>query len=82
MIGVLMTFPRQPETGLFEKFVKNTPGVVKAYLLKGDGGNDATFTVWESVAAREAYLKSEHRKEVDASLPGLSRTVFEVVKTS
>ena len=81
MIGVLMSFPRQPDTGLFEKFVKETPGVVSAYQLKGEGSDDATFTVWESAAAREAYLQSQLRKEVDSALPGLKRTVFEVMKS-
>lgn len=78
MIGVLMTFPKAPEDkGLFQKFVRATPGVVHSYLLENSDGQ-ATFTVWESVAAREAYLKTQLRSEIDASVPGFNRTVFEV----
>ena len=81
MIAVLMSFPRHPDIGLFEKFVKETPGVVSAYQLKGDGPDDATFTVWESAAAREAYMQSQLRKEVDSALPVIKLTMFEVMKS-
>jgi heme-degrading monooxygenase HmoA len=80
MLAVIMKFPQQPgpeNDKLFKRFVDETPGVVHAYQLEGtDGGTTITF--WESEKARDAYLNSPLRNVVDAALPGLNRTVYNV----
>lgn len=81
MIAVIMKYPLsedQRKGELFQRFVSETPGVVHAYRLEGaDGG--ATITIWESQAARDAYMKSSLRTDVDTALPGLTREIFDVV---
>ena len=62
---------------LFQRFIK-TPGVIHAYQLENDAGG-ATVTVWESQAARDAYMTSTLRSDVDTALPGLTREVFTVL---
>lgn len=82
MIAVIMKFPAtrdQEKDELFKRFIK-TPGVVHAYQLENDAGG-ATVTVWESQAARDAYMASSLRSDVDTALPGLTREVFNVRST-
>ncbi len=80
MIAVIMKYPQPPgppNDKLFERFVAETPGVIGAYQLEGaDGGT--TITIWESEEVRDAYLKSPLRTEIDAALPGLTRTLYKV----
>jgi hypothetical protein len=64
---------------LFQRFIK-TPGVLHAYQLENDAGG-ATVTIWESQAARDAYMASKLRSDVDTALPGLTREVFTVRST-
>jgi hypothetical protein len=79
LIAVIMKFPvtgDREKDELFQRFIK-TPGVIHAYQLENDAGG-ATVTVWESHAARDAYMASTLRSDVDTALPGLSREVFTV----
>lgn len=80
MIAVIMTYQRSQraeEADLFARFTASTPGVVHAYQLE-DGDNGATVTIWESKEARDAYMKSALKNEVDAALPSLSRRIYTV----
>ncbi len=80
MIAVIMTYHRSKaaeEANLFKRFASETPGVVNAYQLE-NGDEGATVTIWESQQARDAYMASRLKSEVDSALPGLSRTVYSV----
>ena len=81
MIAVIMKYPivgDRDKDELFQRFVKDTPGVIHAYQLESpDGG--ATVTIWESQAARDAYMGSILRTEVDTALPGLTREIYSVL---
>jgi len=80
LIAVIMKFPvtgDREKDELFQRFIK-TPGVIHAYQLENDAGG-ATVTVWESQAARDAYMTSTLRSDVDTALPGLTREVFTVL---
>jgi hypothetical protein len=79
LIAVILKFPvtgDREKDELFQRFIK-TPGVIHAYQLENDAGG-ATVTVWESQAARDAYMASTLRSDVDTALPGLSREVSTV----
>jgi hypothetical protein len=80
MIAVVMKYPLRPDAEkdeLFDRFVAETAGVVHAYQVEGpDGG--ATITIWESQEARDAYMQSSLKGEVDSALPGLTRDVYTV----
>ena len=80
MIAVMMNIPRAPDAEgdeLFKRFVKETPGVLHAYQLERLGAG-AAFTVWESQEARDAYMQSGLRSEIDTALSGVTRTVYTV----
>lgn len=79
MIAVIMKIPGNSDPArdeLFQRFIK-TPGLIHAYQLDNDAGG-ATVTIWESHAARDAYMASTLRSDVDTALPGLTREVFTV----
>lgn len=81
MIAVIMKYPTagdRDKDELFRRFVKDTPGVLHAYQLESATGG-ATVTIWESQAARDAYMASSLRGDVDTALPGLTREVFDVI---
>jgi hypothetical protein len=81
LIAVILKYPTTGEREkdeLFRRFVKDTPGVLHAYQLESSTGG-ATVTIWESQAARDAYMASSLRSDVDAALPGLTRDVYEVI---
>lgn len=83
MIAVIMKYPTtgdRDKDELFRRFVRDTPGVLHAYQLENAEGG-ATVTVWESQAARDAYMKTTLRSDVDTALPGLTREVYSVVNT-
>lgn len=83
MIAVIMKFPvtgDRDKDELFQRFIKQTPGVLHAYQLENDAGG-ATVTIWESQSARDAYMASTLRSDVDTALPGLTREIFTVRAT-
>ncbi len=64
----------------FRKF-KETPGLLQAYSIQAadDSEDSGVVAIWESRAAAEQYLKeSQLRQTVDRSVPGLTRTLYEV----
>ena len=46
-------------------------------LFKTGGG--ATITICESQEARDAYMKTVLKTDVDTALPGLTREVYSVI---
>ncbi len=81
MIAVIMKYPTTGDRNkdeLFQRFVRDTPGVLHAYQLENDGGG-ATVTIWESQEARDAYMKTSLRTDVDTALPGLTREIYSVL---
>jgi len=83
LIAVIMKYPivgDRDKDELFQRFVKETPGVVQAFQLESPNGG-ATVTIWESQAARDAYMGSSLRGDVDTALPGLTREVYSVRST-
>ncbi|WP_423066038.1 hypothetical protein [Devosia sp. CN2-171] len=53
---------------------------MSAYQLESPEGG-ATVTIWESQEARDAYMKTLLKTDVDAALPGLTREVYSVINT-
>ena len=83
MIAVIMKYPTtgdREKDELFQRFVRETPGVLHAFQLENAEGG-ATVTVWETQAARDAYMASALRGDVDVALPGLTREVFSVLSS-
>jgi hypothetical protein len=74
--------PRSAETdGFFRRF-KTVPGLLHAYNLGEIGKDDQGLVVaiWESREAAERYLNGDPlKKQVDESVPGVTRTMYEVV---
>ena len=83
LIAVIMKYPTvgdRSKDELFHRFVRETPGVLNAYQLESpDGG--ATVTIWESQEARDAYMKTMLKTDVDTALPGLTREVYAVINS-
>lgn len=64
----------------FERF-KQTPGLLHAYDLQGvvDPDDGMVVAIWDSRKAAETYLQeSSLKKEIDATFPKVSRTMYEV----
>lgn len=61
----------------FARFIKETKGVAHAYQLEGDT-ELAIVTIWENEGARDAFMASDLRKDVDRSYPGQTRSVYKV----
>lgn len=83
MIAVIMKYPTtgdRDKDELFQRFVRETPGVVYAYQLENAEGG-ATVTVWESQEARDAYMQTALRGDVDTALPGLTREIYSVISS-
>jgi hypothetical protein len=83
LIAVIMKYPTvgdRSKDELFQRFVAETPGVVHAFQLESPEGG-ATVTVWESQEARDAYMATTLRDNVDTALPGLTREVYSVLAT-
>ncbi len=81
MIAVIMKYPTtgdRDKDELFRRFVRDTPGVLHAYQLESATGG-ATVTIWESQAARDAYMSTTLRADVDTALPELTREVYSVL---
>jgi heme-degrading monooxygenase HmoA len=72
--------PDEQTDQFFERF-KQTPGLLHAFDLRGvENPDDAlVVTIWRDREAAEAYLnKSALRKEVDQTISGVTRTMYEV----
>lgn len=81
MIAVIMKYPTtgdREKDELFRRFIRDTPGILHAYQLESPTGG-ATVTIWESQEARDAYMSTSLRSDVDAALPGLTREVYSVI---
>ena len=61
----------------FARFIKNTKGIVHAYQLEAEK-ELVMVTIWESENARDVYMKSALKQEVDASYPGQTRSLYKV----
>jgi heme-degrading monooxygenase HmoA len=64
----------------FRRF-KSTPGLLHAYDLKAvdDPDDQIVVAIWEDRVAAEDYLNnSALRKEVDETISGVTRTMYEV----
>ena len=65
----------------FFKRFKSTPGLLHAYDMRGadDPNDQIVVTVWEDRKAADEYLsKSALRKEVDQTVSGVTRTMYDV----
>jgi heme-degrading monooxygenase HmoA len=74
------SLPDEQADQFFRRF-KEVPGLLHTYDLQGiDDPEDAVVVaVWESREAAERYLNGAPlRKEVDQSIPGITRTMYEV----
>jgi len=68
---------------LFERY-KATPGIVATYQLENsESPSDLiTFTVWEDEAAREKYMASSLKAEIDKANEGQpQRTIYNVLNS-
>ncbi len=64
----------------FRRF-KETPGLLHAYSLQGadDPEEGVAVAIWESREAAERYLSgAQLRRDVDAAMPAVTRTMYEV----
>ena len=73
------TVPSAATDDLFRRF-KETPGLLHAYSLQGvdDPAEGEVVAIWDSRDSAEAYLRSQFRQQVDQSIPGVTRTMYEV----
>lgn len=80
MIASLLRMNGPVNDDLFKRFIAATPGVAAAYQLEiaDDPNGAAVFTVWQDEKARDAYMASAFKGEVDRTYPKQSRTVFKV----
>jgi heme-degrading monooxygenase HmoA len=84
MFAYILTAPNTPpneQTDQFFRKFKETPGLKHAFELEGidTPGQSVVVAVWENREAAEAYLSTAPlRREVDQSLPAVTRTMFDV----
>ena len=72
--------PDEQAKEFFQRF-KQEPGLLHAFDLQGmdDREDGVMLAVWESREAAERYLNGAPlRQEVDAALPQVKRTMYEV----
>ncbi len=70
-----------PQTDAFFKQFKETPGLLHAYSIQAadDSEDSGVVAIWESREAAERYLsESQLRQNVDRSVTGVTRTMYEV----
>jgi heme-degrading monooxygenase HmoA len=75
--------PDEKTDEFFKRFVE-TPGLLHAFDLRGVNDPDDTLvvTIWQDRKAAEDYLnKSPLRKEVDQTISGITRTMYEVLNS-
>lgn len=73
--------PDEQSNEFFERF-KQTPGLLHAFDLRGvdDPDDSLVVAIWQDRKAAEDYLnKSPLRKEVDQTISGVTRTMYEVL---
>jgi hypothetical protein len=72
--------PRTPETDEFFRRFTESPGLLHAFdLLTEDGNDGAVVAVWDSRESAERYLSSSPlRQEVDQLLPQVRRVMYNV----
>ena len=73
--------PSEQSNEFFRRF-KETPGLLHAYSLQGvnDAEDSVAVAIWESREAAERYLsQSALRREVDQGMPGITRTLYDVL---
>ena len=80
MIATILKIPQAASAkgdDHFARFIKDTKGIAHAYQLEGD--NELVMvTIWESEGARDTYMKSALKKDVDQSYPSQTRSVYRV----
>ena len=80
MIATILKIPQGASAqgdAHFARFIKETKGIANAYQLEGD--NELVMvTIWESESARDTYMKSALKREVDQSYAGQTRTAYKV----
>lgn len=72
--------PDEQADEFFER-VKQTPGLLHAFDLKGveDPDENLVVAIWKDRESAEAYInESPLRKEVDQTISGVTRTMYEV----
>jgi quinol monooxygenase YgiN len=84
MFAYLLRAPAPPDeeqgNEFFRRFLEN-PGLLHAFdLSRIDNPDDnVVVAIWENREAAERYLNGAPlRKEVDAAIPGVTRTMYEV----
>ena len=73
--------PASEQTDEFFRRFKETPGLLHAYSLQGAENPDdgIAVAIWESKEAAERYLAGAPlRQQVDAEIPTVTRTMYEV----
>lgn len=73
--------PTEQTADFFRRF-KETPGLLHAYSLQGveDPNESVSVAIWESREAAERYLQgSPLRREVDQTVPSITRTLYNVL---
>ena len=80
MLASLLRMNGPVNDDLFKRFIAATPGVLAAYQLEiaDDPNGAAVFTVWQDEKARDDYMASPFKGEVDHAYPRQARTVFRV----
>ena len=80
---MIATILRLPKADLakgdahFARFIKETKGVAHSYQLEADD-EIVVVTVWESEGARDSYMKSGLKQDIDRSYPGQKRSIYKV----
>ena len=72
--------PNEQTEEFFRRFTQ-TPGLLRAYDLQSvdDSNESAVVAIWQSREAAERYLaEAPLRKEVDAAVPAVTRTMYNV----
>lgn len=73
--------PRTEETDEFFRRFTETPGLLYAFDLMAEEGQDdgAVIAVWDSRESAERYLEGAPlRKEVDEAIPRVNRVMYQV----
>ncbi|MCL4535214.1 MAG: antibiotic biosynthesis monooxygenase [Bacteroidetes bacterium] len=74
--------PPTEQTAEFFRRFKEIPGLLHAYSLQGveDPNDSVSVAIWESREAAERYLQSSPlRRDVDRSVAGVTRTLYNVL---
>lgn len=75
--------PNDQMEEFFRRF-KETPGLLHAYSMQGEGNPNegVVVAIWESRQAAQRYLDgSPLRREVDQAMPSVTRTLYSVLES-